>query len=185
MWNIFLQVFDAGVLTDSQGKVASFSDTVIVLTSNMGARHFAERDAVGFLPALQQEGADERAVREEIKGAVAPELLNRLDGVLVFHPLAAATVRSIARSTINTALTRLADRGIVVDVTDALEDEVCELGFSREYGARPLQRVVERLVVRPVAGLGAGVYRVDFLEGEPHVTRGAADEQSTDPSNQP
>ncbi len=107
----------------------------------------------------------EEQLREEIKRTVAPELLNRLDGTLVFRPLEPSVIRKIARKNINEALSRVSGRGIMADITDEIEDVVCEEGFSPEYGARPLQRAVERLVIRPLIGLPPGRYMLEYGDG--------------------
>lgn len=166
VWNAFLQVFDAGVLTDTAGRVAHFSDVVIVMTTNIGAEAFAAKNDIGFADAPLAAGAHESDVHEELKRSMRPELLNRLDGIMVFRPLSEATVREIARNRIAEALVRLQDRGWTVTVDDSVEDIIVEEGYLPEYGARPMIRVLERVLLRPLAGRPAGTYRVRATEGE-------------------
>ena len=165
VWNAFLQVFDAGILTDTAGRVAHFSDVVIVMTTNIGAEVFASKNDIGFGDRFVAPGAQESDVHEELKRRMRPELLNRLDGIMVFRPLAKETVREIARNRIAEALVRLQDRGWTVTVDSSLEDLIVERGYVPEYGARPMIRVLESLLLRPLAGKPAGTFRVSALDG--------------------
>jgi ATP-dependent Clp protease ATP-binding subunit ClpA len=156
IWNTFLQVFDAGLLTDSQGRVADFRDVIVIMTTNMGAAAFEEHRDLGFSRSEEPEGADERQVRAEIKQWMRPELLNRLDQILVFRPLAPETVRQIATQQIDAAVKRLGDRGWTVSYPDELVDVICEKGYSKEYGARPILRALEENLLGKVGRLPAG-----------------------------
>jgi len=160
VWSTFLQVFDAGRLTDGLGRTASFANTVVVLTSNIGAETYAS-DGIGFgdrTPSADQEAS---SVLRAVRSRMAPELLNRLDDVLVFRPLSADTADSIARHQLEVVAARMRERGLDIEVTDPMVTRVVEEGFSRDYGARPLHRAIERLVVGPVVALGPGSYRPD------------------------
>lgn len=165
VWNTFLQVFDAGRLTDSQGRTAHFRDTVIVMTSNLGANAFATGAPVGFGDRTTNAAAEEGAVLRSVKERMAPELVNRIDDVLVFRPFDRPTVEAIARKEIAKVKGRLQSRGYDVTIGDDVLALVIEAGFSREYGARPLQRSIERLVLSPVARLTPGAYRARVVEG--------------------
>jgi ATP-dependent Clp protease ATP-binding subunit ClpA len=165
VWNSFLQVFDAGSLSDSLGNRADFAEVVVVMTSNIGAEAFAQRAATGFLPTGPDAQAQEADVLAELKRRMRPELLNRLDGTIVFRPLTDDAVREIASVNLARALRRLAERGWSVRLTPALEDLVVARGFSSEYGARPLLRTLEDLVLRPIAGHPPGAYQLD-AQGE-------------------
>jgi ATP-dependent Clp protease ATP-binding subunit ClpA len=163
VWNTFLQVFDAGRLTDSQGKVADFRDVVIVLTTNIGADEFADDADTGFAPQGTSQGAQREKVRQRLKQEMRPELLNRLDAILVFDPLSEETVRHIARQRLDEALARAASRGWAISYNESVIDYLVERGYSKEYGARPLLRVIEHDVLNPITELTLGKYlcRVD------------------------
>ncbi len=165
VWNAFLQVFDAGILTDTAGRVAHFSDVVIIMTTNIGAEAFADKNDIGFADILVDPGAQESDVQADLKRSMRPELLNRLDGTVVFRPLTMETVREIARNRIAEALVRLQDRGWTVTVDASLEDLIVQRGYVPEYGARPMIRVLENLLLRPLAGLPAGAYRLSAQDG--------------------
>ncbi len=156
VWNTFLQVFDAGRLTDSRGEVANFSETIVVMTSNIGAEAFA-KNPVGF--GAEGAGSDAAAsVMKSLSDRMPPELINRLDDVAVFRPLTAETVRDIAEAELIESSRRLKSKGYEVTYDDEVVDLLSRLGFDPRYGARPLQRTVERLVLQPLAAQGPGCY---------------------------
>lgn len=172
VWNTFLQVFDAGRLTDSQGHVADFRDVIVILTTNIGAESFEDHRATGFIATGDTEAADERQVREEIKRRMRPELLNRLDGVLVFRPLSAEVAREIVTNQVSAAVRRLSDRGWEISYEDAVIDVLCRKGFTKEYGARPLLRALEEDFLGPIGRLPAGRIDVRVVDGEIGATSG-------------
>ena len=165
VWNTFLQVFDAGRLTDSQGRIADFRDVIVIMTTNMGAAAFEEHRSPGFVDPGDSSSADERQVLEEIKRWMRPELLNRLDGILVFRPLASDTVRMIVIKQVGEATKRLGDRGWQVTMDDAVIDVLCKKGYSKEYGARPLLRALEEGFLGPIGRLPSGPVTVR-VEGD-------------------
>ena len=166
VWNAFLQVFDVGRMTDSHGRTAQFSDVVVIMTTNMGAAEFAERNDIGFAEIGVSAAAQESAVLDELKRRMQPELLNRLDATLVFHPLGVNTVREIARDRLAENLVRLQDRGWHITVSSDVEDLVVQEGYEPEYGARPMIRAIERILLRPIAGHPQGSYRLTVVDGE-------------------
>src|SRR5690606_10516891 len=124
------QVFDAGRLTDARGNVASFSDTVIVLTSNIGSDAFAAA-SVGFGEHRRPSAADsEAAVMRAVRATMRPELVNRLDAVVVFQPLSPETIADIAASEIERLQGRLAVRGFELEVDDDVVDLVARTGYN-------------------------------------------------------
>ena len=165
VWNTFLQVFDAGRLTDMRGATADFREVVIVMTTNLGAEVFSSSGSVGFVDNPTSAVADISSVREILRRSMRPELLNRIDEILVFSPLTAEAVASIARMRTDAALQMLRSRGYVVDATPDLYAVIERVGFSKEYGAREVLRTVERLVLQPLAALPAGSYR-PVVEGD-------------------
>ena len=159
VWNTFLQVFDAGRLTDFRGMTADFHEVVIVMTTNLGAEVFSSTGSVGFVDSAPSAASDASTVREVLRRTMRPELLNRIDEILVFSPLSADAVQSIARMRTEAALEILRSRGYAVTATPELLALIERVGFSPEYGAREVLRTVERLVLQPLAALPAGAYR--------------------------
>ncbi|CAI5929116.1 unnamed protein product [Closterium sp. NIES-64] len=142
VWNTLLQVLDDGRLTDGRGRTVDFSNTVIIMTSNLGAQH--------LLAGLSGEvGMDEakKEVLAEVRKHFRPELLNRLDEMVVFEPLSLPELRKIARLQMRQVAARLADRGIALGVSDGALDVVLKEAYDPVYGARPLRRWLERKVV--------------------------------------
>ena len=141
---MLLGVFDEGRLTDRFGRVTNFRSALIVMTSNLGADRQA---AFGF-------DADARPrYRDEAMAFFRPEFFNRLDAVVTFHPLGPDTIRAITRKELAAIAARegLARAGVTVRWTDRLVEHLAAVGFDARYGARPLQRTVEREVVAPLA----------------------------------
>ncbi|MCD8009261.1 MAG: ATP-dependent Clp protease ATP-binding subunit [Lachnospiraceae bacterium] len=156
VWNILLQIMDDGRLTDSQGRTVSFKNTVIILTSNLGARDITERKSLGFAPAgTSPETPPMEEVREsvmaEVKRAFPPEFINRLDEILVFHPLEREHIREIARKMTDQLAGRLRPQGIILTVEEGVLDILAEKGFDPLYGARPLRRTIRTLLEDPIA----------------------------------
>jgi ATP-dependent Clp protease ATP-binding subunit ClpC len=160
----FLQVFDEGRLTDGRGRVVDFSNTVILLTSNLGADSYSKKrtSRVGF--GAIGESADEldadrdAEVVAAARRALAPELYNRLDEVLVFAPLARASVREVARRMLaKTAASLFAEKGVELDVSDHAIDALLDLGgYDPSLGARPMRRTIAREVEARLANLVLG-----------------------------
>ena len=152
VFNVLLQVLDDGRLTDGQGRTVDFRNTVIILTSNLGAEHLA----------AQPEGEDSTAVRGQVMNAVRshfrPEFLNRLDEIILFHRLTRAQMDRIVDIQIERLLKLLADRKITVTLDAKARAWLAEAGYDPVYGARPLKRVIQRNLQDPLATL--------ILEGE-------------------
>ena len=147
VWSILLQVMEEGVLTDAQGRRTDFRNTVLVMTSNLGAQHFRAQGRLGFLP---EEGADraavERAVLAEARRTFAPEFLNRLDGTLVFHPLDGDSLAAITRQLLDQTGERLSALGVSLQVEEDAVRLLARAGSDRDYGARPLRRYLQHTV---------------------------------------
>ena len=154
VWSILLQVMEEGVLTDAQGRRIDFRNTVLVMTSNLGAQHFRAQGRLGFLP---EEGADraavERAVLAEARRTFAPEFLNRLDGTLVFHPLDGDSLAAITRQLLDQTGERLSALGVSLQVEEDAVRLLARAGSDRDYGARPLRRAIAAQVEDPAADL--------------------------------
>ena len=154
VWSILLQVMEEGVLTDAQGRRTDSRNTVLVMTSNLGAQHFRAQGRLGFLP---EEGTDraavERAVLAESRRTFAPEFLNRLDGTLVFHPLDGDSLAAITRQLLDQTGERLSALGVSLQVEEEAVRLLARAGSDRDYGARPLRRAIAAQVEDPAADL--------------------------------
>ena len=174
VFNILLQVLDDGRLTDGQGRVVDFRNTVIIMTSNVGSDIIRER--VGL-------DADEtkQEVLEILSKTFRPEFLNRIDEIIVFHPLLRHEIGRIVRIQLDGLNARLKDQGIQLEISPAAEEELTAVGYDPVYGARPLKRAVQSLILNPLAqkilsgGISQGsVVSVDFdgidFTFRPHAT---------------
>jgi ATP-dependent Clp protease ATP-binding subunit ClpC len=165
IWDLFLQVFDEGRLTDTHGRTADFRHCLIILTTNLGATAHASA-MVGFAPG-EASFVDEQ-IHQAIRQTYRPEFQNRLDKVIVFRPLARAQMRLILKKELALLLARrgLKDRAWAVEWEASAQEFLLEKGFSPEMGARPLKRAIEHYVVAPLA---ATIVERRFPEGEQFV----------------
>ena len=150
MFNILLQIFDDGHLTDAKGRRVDFRNSIIVMTSNVGAELVRKGSVLGFSTraddAKTQEESHERMKEKllgELKKAFRPEFLNRIDGVVVFHSLTKKHIRKIVDLMLASITQQLAEREIKLEVTDAAKDFLGEKGYDEIFGARPLRRVIQ------------------------------------------
>jgi ATP-dependent Clp protease ATP-binding subunit ClpC len=149
VWNVLLQVMDDGRLTDGEGRTVDFTNTVLVMTSNLGAGE--ARRGIGFT-AAEPSGGEDR-MRAAAKEAFLPEFLNRIDETVTFHPLTREHVERIAESMVARVAERLrTERGIELMVDPELVARLARDGFDDEFGARPLQRHVRRTLERELTG---------------------------------
>jgi ATP-dependent Clp protease ATP-binding subunit ClpB len=164
VFNILLQVLDDGRLTDGQGRTVDFRNTVIVMTSNLGSQmiqELAERDvATDTAEAYTQMKA---AVMGVVQAHFRPEFINRLDDIVVFHPLDKAQIREIARIQLRGLEKRLAERGIRIELTDQAYALLGNAGFDPVYGARPLKRAIQQQVENPLA---TAILKGEFGSGD-------------------
>lgn len=148
IFNILLQVLDDGYLTDSKGRKVDFRNTIMIMTSNLGATALRDDKAVGF--GVKDVTADYKAMQgrimEELKKAFRPEFLNRIDETVVFHSLTQLELREIVKIMAKNVLGRLAEQGIQIKMTAAAMDVVAKAGFDPEYGARPIRRALQTQV---------------------------------------
>jgi ATP-dependent Clp protease ATP-binding subunit ClpC len=160
VFNVLLQIMEDGHLTDAQGRQVDFKNTVVIMTSNVGARTIAEGRTIGFNTGKspEQEAVQTREyermksrVMDELRKTFSPEFLNRLDDVVVFHALTAAQIREIVELELRPVRERLAARGLVLTVSEALEEHLGEVGYDPSMGARPLRRAVRREIEDPLA----------------------------------
>ena len=157
VFNMLLQILEDGILTDSQGRRVDFKNTVIIMTSNVGARAITERRSFGFGDAGAQVGDEEssRRIREnvmsELKKTFRPEFLNRVDDTIVFRQLTEEDIRCIARRMLSSLDRRVKELEITLTVSDEAVAELARAGFDPVYGARPLRRAIQARVEDPLA----------------------------------
>jgi ATP-dependent Clp protease ATP-binding subunit ClpB len=151
VFNVFLQILDDGRLTDSQGRTVDFRNTVVIMTSNIGSHQILERSGGDWQET-------ERIVLAELRRHFRPEFLNRVDDIIVFHPLGKEELHQIVGLQLERVRSMLAERGITVRFTDEALDFIASEGYDPAFGARPLKRAIQRLVQNPLA--------VRLLEGE-------------------
>ena len=154
VWSILLQVMEEGVLTDAQGRKTDFRNTVLVMTSNLGARHFHQKARLGFSQGPEADrSALEQAVLREARNTFAPEFFNRLDAALVFHPLDSQTLAAITQQMLSQTGERLSAMGIGLQVEPEAVRLLAQTGAGQDYGARPLRRAIAAQVEDPAADL--------------------------------
>ncbi|KAJ6688504.1 CHAPERONE PROTEIN CLPD1 CHLOROPLASTIC [Salix koriyanagi] len=156
IFNILLQLFEDGHLTDSQGRRVSFKNALIVMTSNVGSAAIAKggRASIGFMIADNENSsyaAIKAVVMEELKGYFRPELLNRIDEVVVFHPLEKTQMLQILNLMLQEVKERLISLGIGLEVSESIKYLVCQQGYDKFYGARPLRRAVTEVIENPLS----------------------------------
>jgi len=153
VFNILLQIFDDGHLTDAKGRRVDFRNSIIIMTSNIGAELIRKGSTIGFAVSSDkpknQEQAYERMKEKllgELKKAFRPEFLNRIDGTIVFHPLSKEHIRQIVDLMLTPVSQQLSEKGIKLEVTDAAKNFLGEKGYDEVFGARPLRRVIQDMV---------------------------------------
>ncbi|KAF2311645.1 hypothetical protein GH714_025527 [Hevea brasiliensis] len=156
VFNMLLQLFEDGHLTDSQGRRVSFKNALVVMTSNVGSTAIAKggRTSIGFLIADDEStsyAGIKALVMEELKAYFRPELLNRIDEVVVFHPLEKAQMLKILNLMLQEVKERLISLGIGLEVSESIKDLVCQQGYDKIYGARPLRRAVTQIIENPIS----------------------------------
>ena len=156
--NLLLQILEDGHLTDSQGREVNFKNTVIIMTSNLGARHIAERKTLGFgtstsfdeakIKEYQKNEYEEtkKEVIKELKRELRPEFINRIDEIIVFHKLNDEDLKQIAEIMVKQVQERLEKQKYLVEIDDNIIDEVLKKGFDKNFGARPLRRAIQSLI---------------------------------------
>jgi ATP-dependent Clp protease ATP-binding subunit ClpC len=148
VFNIMLQILDDGRLTDSKGRHISFKNTVIIMTSNVGASMITNTSKLGFTTAEDESKSKyeklKDTVSEEMKKAFRPEFLNRIDETIVFSHLSKEEIRQIVDLMLKDLFKRLAEKELNIEVSDEVKDHLAECGYSEAYGARPLRRLIQR-----------------------------------------
>ncbi len=155
VFNILLQVLDDGVLTDAKGRKVDFRNTIIIMTSNLGARSLEEDKSVGFGAKDARNDYKEMQARinEELKKFFRPEFLNRIDETIVFKALDKEQLKAIAKIMSNNLRKRLDEREIKLSISPSAYDDLVKDGYNPEYGARPMRRTIQREIEDPVSEL--------------------------------
>jgi len=154
VFNILLQIFDSGQLTDSLGHKVDFKNTIIIMTSNIGAREISGGKTLGFLSTQEVEQTYKdmkKKVLDEMKKVFRPEFLNRIDESVVFHPLSKEDVRNIVDLMLQKVTQRLSEQAFTLEVTNGAKNFLVEKGFDPQFGARPLRRAIQKHLEDPLA----------------------------------
>jgi ATP-dependent Clp protease ATP-binding subunit ClpB len=157
-------VLDDGRLTDGQGRTVDFTNTVLIMTSNLGG------------------GAEERVVMDVVRNHFKPEFLNRIDEIVVFHRLGEAHIEHIVRLQVEQLRARLAERNLGLELTDAALAHLAQVGYDPDFGARPLKRVIQREVSDPIA---LALLKGDYVDGDTVVVDASPDGELTFSGQQP
>jgi ATP-dependent Clp protease ATP-binding subunit ClpC len=160
VWNSLLQLLDDGRLTDGQGRVVNFRNTVIVMTSNVGTSFVKQSGALGFTGMRgKDEESDHKRIEEELKRTFRPEFINRIDEIIIFEPLREEDVVEIVQLQMKEVQERLAEHGgLTIVLTEAAQRWLALKGYDKDFGARPLRRALQRYVESPLS--------VKLLKGE-------------------
>jgi ATP-dependent Clp protease ATP-binding subunit ClpC len=163
VFNILLQLLEDGRLTDGHGRTVDFKNTVVIMTSNLGSEEY-HRGGIGF---SSKEGSVEQKIRTAIENALKrtfrPELLNRIDDVIIFHPLSEEHLKSVVDLLLHEVEGRLVERNINIDVSEETKAWLVQKGYDPVYGARPLRRAIQRYVENPMS---SKILQGEFKEGD-------------------
>ncbi len=180
VFNILLQIFDDGHLTDAKGRRVDFRNSVIIMTSNIGAELIRKGTQIGFSPISDETKSRQQSydvMKEkllgEVKKSFKPEFVNRLDGMVVFHPLSQAQILQIVDLAMKTVEEQLKEKDIGIEITTEAKNHLAVKGYDEVFGARPLKRAIQDLVEDPVSeGLLRGkfkagdIVKIDLIDGE-------------------
>jgi len=170
VFNILLQIFDDGHLTDAKGRRVDFRNSIIVMTSNVGAELIKRDMTLGFAAHVEGEGKQQmeygkmkKQVLDKMKEKFRPEFLNRIDDTVVFHALSKEHIRQIVDLMLNQVVASLGEKNITLEVTDEARDFIGNKGYDPVFGARPLRRTIQNLVEDQ---LSEALLRGEFLPGD-------------------
>ncbi len=199
VFNMLLQIFDDGHLSDAKGRKVDFRNTIIIMTSNVGSDLIRKDSRVGFATAADEEkNAEDRyrrmkdRVEEEMKRVFRPEFINRIDQHVVFHSLNQDHIRKIVDLQLNDLRSNLSDKSMQLEVTSALLDYLGEEGFDEVFGARPLRRVIQNQVEDPLSDemldstyQEGDTIRIDYAEDKVKIERIVESSDSSEPPETP
>jgi len=170
-----LQILDDGILTDSQGRVAAFRNSVIIMTSNVGAGYTSDKNKIGFSSMTRAEtdilSANER-IKSELKKTFRPEFLNRIDEIIIFHRLEKENVEKIAMILLEELAARVRELGITMEIDQSAARVIATEGYDEANGARPIRRAITRLAENVLV---EEMLRGNISEGDSIVMRGDAE----------
>jgi ATP-dependent Clp protease ATP-binding subunit ClpC len=175
VWNALLQILDDGRLTDGQGRIVDFRNTVLIMTSNLGTEFVTRSGTLGFRGQSDQtvERAAEEKIEKALKDTFRPEFLNRIDEIIIFSPLSTDQMVLIVDMQMEQIRERLAEHGLAVELTDGARDWLAQEGYDPAFGARPLRRALQRHVESP---LSVKILQGEFDDGDTVVVDFSADE---------
>ena len=153
VWNALLQILDDGRLTDGQGHVVDFRNTVLIMTSNLGTQFVSKSGPLGYnLPNVKAEDREaQRNIEKELKKTFRPEFLNRIDEIITFSPLSVEDMSEIVDLQMAEVRERLSEHGLSVELTDAAREWLAQIGFDPDFGARPLKRALQKHIESPLS----------------------------------
>jgi len=166
VFNILLQVLEDGRLTDSKGRTVDFRNTVVIMTSNVGAQQIQRESSIGFRVTTSEADAYQAMkdkVIEELKRTFRPEFLNRIDEIIVFHALNRGHIAQIIDIMLKDLIQQLQEKRITLEITDAAKELVAGAGYDPDFGARPLRRAIQKMIENPLAEL---ILQGKFKDGD-------------------
>ena len=177
VFNILLQVLDAGSLTDAKGRHVNFRNTIIIMTSNIGAQYIDRMEQLGFATLGGTDADNYRQAKERVQGSLKdffrPEFLNRVDEVIIFNILSPEAIRDIVQIQVREVVERLREKEISLLISPAVYEYLSKEGYNPHYGARPLRRLIQDKILTKVASamvsrglLSGGSVSVDVKDGE-------------------
>jgi ATP-dependent Clp protease ATP-binding subunit ClpC len=160
VWNSLLQILDDGRLTDGQGRIVDFRNTVLIMTSNLGTEYVRKSGSLGFTPptATSEDRQAQEKIEKALKSTFRPEFLNRIDEIVTFSPLTKEQMRLIVDLQMKEVQERLSEHALTVELTPAARDWLAETGYDPAFGARPLRRALQKYVESPLS--------ISMLSGE-------------------
>jgi len=152
VWNALLQILDDGRLTDGQGRVVDFRNTIIIMTSNLGTEFARKGGPLGFVTSQDPEAvADHKKIERALRENFRPEFLNRIDEIIIFSPLSLEQVQAIVDLQMHSVAERIGEQGLIVELSPAARSWLAKQGFDPQFGARPLRRAVQRFIESPLS----------------------------------
>jgi ATP-dependent Clp protease ATP-binding subunit ClpC len=175
VFNLFLPVFDEGFTTDSLGRKISFKNTIIIMTTNLGVKELqAKGNSVGFNTKSEEQSEKELKdyLKKKLQEHFSPEFLNRVDDIIAFNPLKQPDMHQIIELSLKDLKERCLENGFVLEISDEAKNFLCEKGFDAKYGARPLEKAIEKYVTDP---LSTALLRKEISSGKVRMDLKSAD----------
>jgi ATP-dependent Clp protease ATP-binding subunit ClpC len=164
VWNALLQILDDGRLTDGQGRIVDFRNTVLIMTSNLGTEFVTKAGSLGFLRAEDKgESEAHSKIEKALRDTFRPEFLNRIDEIIIFSPLSIEQMNDIVKLQMEEIQERMDEHGLTVQLSDAAQAWLAEEGYDPAFGARPLRRALQKHVESP---LSIKLLKGEFSEGD-------------------